>query len=84
VVVEALAGPPAAGLSVVLRLYRWSPTTRTWTLISTRPRITGAAGSVATGWSPTTPGRYRWRATVGRTADFSTAFSPWVSWTVTR
>jgi hypothetical protein len=84
VVVEALAGPPAAGLSVVLRLYRWSPATRTWTLISTRPRVTGAAGSVATGWSPTTPGRYRWRATVGRTADFSTAFSPWVSWTVTR
>lgn len=84
VVVGAVAGPPAPGLSVTLRLYRWSPAARTWQLISTRPRTTDAAGSVATGWSPTTPGRYRWRATVGRTADFSTAFSSWVSWTVTR
>ncbi len=84
VAVAATAGPPAAGLAVTFRLYRWSTATRAWRLVSTRARLTTASGAAATGWRPTYPGRYRWRATVSGTVDYSTAYSNWVSWTVTR
>ncbi len=84
IVVAAAAGPPAAGLRVTFRLYRWTDATRTWRLVSTRSAATTAAGSAATGWAPTYPGRYRWRATVSGTAEYSTAYSGWVAWTVSR
>ena len=48
----------------------------------TRARVTPASGAVATGWTPTSPGSYRWRAAVNGTADFATNFSSWVPWTV--
>ncbi len=84
VVVSAVVAPAAAGLPVTLRLYRWSTTARTWSLVSTRARTTTASGAVSTGWTPTSAGRYRWRAAAGGTASFATNFSAWVPWTVTR
>jgi hypothetical protein len=84
VVVRATVGPTAAGLTVTLRLYRWDPTARTWRLVSTRARVTPASGAVTTGWTPTSPGSYRWRAAVNGTAAFATNFSSWVPWSITR
>jgi len=84
VAVAATAAPPAAGLAVTFRLERWSTTTRAWRLVSTWVRTTTASGAATMGWKPTSAGRYRWRAAVRGTLDYSTAFSNWVSWTVTR
>jgi hypothetical protein len=84
VAVAATAGPPAAGLAITFRLYRWSTTARAWRLVSAWVRTTTASGAAAMGWKPTLAGLYRWRATVHGTVDYSTAYSNWVTRTVTR
>jgi hypothetical protein len=80
--VAAVIGPAAPDVPVAFRLERWSATTRTWRLVGMLNRSTGATGLASVAWTPAGAGLYRWRATAATTADFSTAASPWVRWSV--
>jgi hypothetical protein len=82
--VVASIGPPAAGVSVSLRLYRYDAGRRLWVLAGSRGRTSDATGRVSTTWTPTSAGSYYWRAVVASTVDFANNVSPVYRWSVTR
>jgi hypothetical protein len=84
VLVVASIGPPAAGVSVSLRLYRYDASRRLWVFAGSRGRTSDATGRVSTTWTPTSAGSYYWRAVVASTVDFANNVSPVYRWSVTR
>ncbi len=82
ITVAAAITPVTAGVTTSFRLERWNVATRTWRLVGTLTRRTGAAGTASVSWTPKGSGLYRWRAIAATTPDFSTAASAWVRWKV--
>jgi len=82
VTLTATIDPPAAGVSVSFRLYRYDAARRTFRYAGSWGRLTSQAGQVTYAWTPTTPGVYRWRVAVLPTPDFANNTSPVYGWTV--
>jgi Bacterial Ig-like domain len=82
--VVASISPPAAGVAVSLRLYRYDAGRRAWVFAGSRGRTSDATGRVSTSWTPTSTGSYYWRATAASTIDFANNVSPIYRWSVSR
>ena len=80
----AAIGPPAAGLSVSFRLYRFDAGRRAWVYAGSHGRNTDLAGRAIYTWTPTSPGSYYWRATIGSTTEFANNTSSVYRWSITR
>ena len=82
--IVASVNPVAGGVAVAFRLERWSAVSRSWRLVGTLNRRTGATGRASVTWSPSGSGLYRWRATAASTPDYSTGASAWARWSIGR
>jgi hypothetical protein len=82
--VVASISPPAAGVAISMRLYRYDTSRRAWVYAGSRGRTSDATGRVSTTWIPTSTGSYYWRATVASKVDFANNVSPIYRWSVSR
>lgn len=82
--VVASISPPAAGVVVSMRLYRYDTGRRAWVFAGSRGRVSDATGRASTSWTPTSAGSYYWRATAASTIDFANNVSPIYRWSVSR
>ncbi len=83
ITLSAQVGPPAAGVSVSFRLYRYDPLRRTWRYAGSFGRATDATGRATLTWTPSA-GRFYWRVSVVPTPEFANNVSPAYSWSVIR
>ena len=82
--ITATLGPAAPSTSVSFRLYRYDTVRRAWVYAGSKGRSSDAAGRATLTWTPTSPGAWYWRASVGATADHLANVSAVYRWSVTR
>jgi hypothetical protein len=82
--ITAGTNPPAPGLNVSFRLYRFDTARRTWVYAGSKGRNTDANGRATYVWAVTTPGSFYWRATVASTPELTNNISPVYRWTISR
>ena len=80
----ASISPVDSGVGVAFRLERWSPVSRSWSLVGTLNRRSDASGHASVTWTPSGSALYRWRATAAWALDYSTGSSSWVRWSIGR
>jgi hypothetical protein len=80
----AAVGPPAGGVSVSFRLYRYDVAHRAWVYAGSHGRTTDASGQASYAWTPAQAGSYYWRASVVSSAEFANNVSPVYRWVVGR
>jgi hypothetical protein len=80
----AAIGPPAAGVSVSFRVYRFDTTRRMWVYAGSKGRATDATGRARFTWVPPSRGSWYVRAAVASTVDFANNTSPVYRWSIGR
>ena len=81
---EAAVDPPAAGISISFRLYRFDSRRRAWVYAGSRGRGTNAEGRASYTWIPPSTGSFYWRVYVAPTPEFANNVSPVYRWSVSR
>jgi hypothetical protein len=80
----AAVSPPAAGITVSFRVYRFDTTGRAWVYAGSKGRNTDATGRARFAWVPPSAGSWYVRAAVVSTVDFANNISPVYRWSISR